>query len=165
MSGLFEVDGRHYPLAQIDRLSEAPEPVGRWKTHTHYLRLSGETEPRVIYRHEAYAILKAPVQLIPAAAGTWLLWVWLDDGKPTVGRNPVVAWALCFDSRMRPVTAAGVDDDDNDPDHSVYVEMPDGTVQSTNSHDDQCFYDDCEAYRLGEGEKLIARRNEQEQGQ
>lgn len=78
-------------------------------------------------------MLKRPVQLMPAEPGVRLLYFDVNDPKDLfVGRTPLIAWALCLDGEIRPVTPAGVDDGSVEPEAGWYVEMPDKRVFCTN---------------------------------
>ncbi|KQX18121.1 MULTISPECIES: hypothetical protein [unclassified Sphingomonas] len=69
-------------------------------------------------------LLERPTQLIPAASGTSICH--FNDEDSTVYRAQVIAWALCADGEVRPVTPAGVNDCE-DRAASIVVELPDGT--------------------------------------
>lgn len=68
-------------------------------------------------------LCERPIQIMPAPAGTSVCHFGPDDW--TVYRRPVIAWAICADGEVRPVTPAGVNDSD-DSSTQVVVEMPDG---------------------------------------
>ena len=84
-----------------------------------------------------------------------MLRLWLEDDVSVVGKTPVIGWALCVDGNVRPVTPQGVNDGQTDRDVTVFVEMPDGSVQATDCWGDVAFYNDLEAYRQGEGDRLL----------
>ncbi len=102
-------------------------------------------------------LLRRPMQLMPAEPGTFALHVWgtADDGG--VNRTPVIAWALCVDGEVRPVTPQGVNNGGMMRDGEGYVLMPNGSVQSVGEHADEVWFDSVEDYCAGawEREKAI----------
>lgn len=86
-------------------------------------------------QHQVRAILCRPTQLVPAESGTKVIRVGHDDNGWWVGRDPVIAWAMCLDGVVRPVCPDGVYDDEHTT-HGGFVEMPSGRVESINEHAD-----------------------------
>ena len=156
MTGLVYVGDALYPLDQIER---AP---AFWETGREGqvpVRVNGKSVMVCTFNGEFAGLLMRPTQLVPSEPGTRLLRVWVnvESNEDKVLKAPVVAWALCFDGEVRPVTAHGVNGG-NTISEPVYVEMPDGSVQSTSIHDEVNGYDNVEAYRIGETERIVRDR-------
>lgn len=58
-------------------------------------------------------LLSRAVQLIPAEPGWNLVVAWMENNIAHVRRTPVIAWALCGDGEIRPVTPGGIGDGDH----------------------------------------------------
>jgi len=82
------------------------------------------------YASDVDALMKRPVQLLPAEQGAQLVYVGTHDPEPWITRTPLIAWALCFDGSIRPVTPAGVDDDTTEPAVGWWVQMADGSLHA-----------------------------------
>lgn len=128
MIGLYEpmFGGRAaLPLATIQQLG--PE-LKRGDICTRILSIGGRDIEVSI--HEANAILRRPLQLIPAQPSTSLCHVYFNAGWK-VSRSAIIAWALCLDGEVRPVTAGGVNDGLDDRGRGFAVELPDDTIRFT----------------------------------
>lgn len=65
-----------------------------------------------------------PTQIMPAASGT-MVCHFASEGE-AIYRREVIAWALCMDGEVRPVTPAGINDCE-DASAPVVVELPNGS--------------------------------------
>lgn len=144
MTGLFELSHASYPLAGIQRLGCERQTTDGITLR--YLRHEAEEDAVQISGYEANRILQAPVQLLQAQPGTFVLWAWRDYGVAQVGKRAVIAWALCFDGEIRCVTPQGVNDGDGPTTGDVYVEMPDGSVQAQCPYAEHRDFDNVAAY-------------------
>jgi hypothetical protein len=79
--------------------------------------------------------MRSAVQVIPAEPGTNLVH-WDGRDEVDVFFAPVIAWALCVDGEMRPVTPSGVGDSCGEPETGWHVLMPDGRVTAASSWND-----------------------------
>ncbi|MBB3347349.1 hypothetical protein [Sphingomonas sp. BK069] len=149
--------GLRCPIAHIESIGE--ETIVRDGCKVHQVKLRGRDVPLQVAHYDVDRILTTPTQLIPAQPDTYLLWCWTAELGISVGKNPVIAWALCVDGRMRPVTAQGVNDGDTDPDRDFYVLMPNKSVQCTNEHAENPFYDTLDEYAASESKKADDRKN------
>jgi hypothetical protein len=102
----------------------------------HYLlQLHSGGEPLRLFAFD-YAELEArPVQLMPVEPGTRLITVFggpAENEAPFVDKAPIIAWALCFDGQVRPVTPAGVSRGFNPASSGnwfpEYLEFPNGAI-------------------------------------
>lgn len=91
-------------------------------------------------------LMRRPTHLVPVEAGTFALHAWASDEERGVIKSPVIAWALCLDGEVRPVTAQGVNDGDMMHDGEGYVLMPGGSVQSVGEHVDPVWFDTLTEY-------------------
>ncbi|MEG3162272.1 hypothetical protein U1763_17355 [Sphingomonas sp. LB2R24] len=133
MIGLVESCG------DICTLSDIKAVQHRYQTPRHaehyLLQLHSGGEPVKLFSCD-YADLQArPVQLMPAEPGTRLITVFgglSEDEKPIVDKAPIIAWALCVDGQVRPVTPAGVSRGFNPASstnwYPEYLEMPNGAI-------------------------------------
>ena len=99
---------------------------------------------RTAYAQDMSQLLHRPLQLIPAAAGTFVVRVWIDNGVGEASRTMVIAWANCVDGEVRPVTPQGVETDL--PNGTTYVMMADGTVQSVGQWADVVWFDNLDEF-------------------
>ena len=158
MSGLVAVGEMLVPMDQVERATPMWESFGKHADPK--VRLQGKSVS--LSPSELDMFLMRPTQLIPALAGTYVLNIWIEEGSTAgeVYKSAVVAWALCFDGEVRPVTPYGVNGG-----HSVistvHVELPDGSVRSTSVHDENPTFDNVEAYRLVEGARKLKERADQ----
>lgn len=106
-------------------------------------------------RHEVFgghwdSLQRRAVQLIPADPGINYLHAWADGDDPAgwgFDRTPVVAWALCLDGEIRPVTPSGVFDGCGENDEiGNFVEMPGGKVISVSSWADRSHFENAVMY-------------------
>jgi hypothetical protein len=78
----------------------------------HYLlQLHSGGEPLKLFAFDYAALEARPIQLMPVEPGTLLITVFggpAENEAPFVDKAPIIAWALCFDGQVRPVTPAGV---------------------------------------------------------
>jgi hypothetical protein len=72
-----------------------------------------------------YELGRAVHSLTPAAPGTFALWGHLAQGEHKVSQSTVIAWAICADGELRPVTTEGVNDGSGD---SLPILHPNGCV-------------------------------------
>jgi hypothetical protein len=78
------------------------------------------------FSHENGGLLTRPTQIIPALPGTSIISVWLEDPASVIMRTSVIAWALCLDGEVRPVTPGGVWTGIH---RTTHVELPDGSIE------------------------------------
>lgn len=137
MIGLFQ--GRHFDrwrrLADIERLGERPPVEGE---RDRYFAKMRDGEMLEMFDYERDALLRRPVQLIPAEPGASIIRVSSKADDPWVYREPVIAWALCYDGGIRPVAPNGIPDDTK---QVAYVEMPGGRIQAIGEWGDPCAFD------------------------
>ena len=79
--------------------------------------------------------MRSAVQITPAEPGTNLIHM-NSGGEADIFFTPVIAWALCVDGDMRPVTPSGVGDSCGEPGNGWHVLMPDGRVTAASSWND-----------------------------
>jgi hypothetical protein len=118
-----------YSLDQIEQLGPehaTPASLGDYKVRTLKLRGGKLLD---LGAHDVDCLLMRPVQLLAAEAGIGLCHWYLDDGAPELTTTPVIAWALCMDGEVRPVTPGGVDGGTGTPDGNCFVKMPDGRIR------------------------------------
>jgi hypothetical protein len=134
MIGLVESYGDVCTLADIKSVQHF---YGEPDRAEHYLlrRHSGE-QPLKLFAFDYAALEARPVQLMPVEPGTRLLTVFVaqtEDEQPFVDKSPVIAWALCVDGQVRPVTPAGVVRGFNPASsgnwYPDYLELPDGAIR------------------------------------
>jgi hypothetical protein len=144
MMGMFDLDWRtSLPLSKITKIVEAGKGKGGQNQYRISLEGGGNEELSAF----AYTrIASTPLQLIPANPGIEALQVSVDGDGPYVNRSPVIAWARCFDSSIRIVTPAGVDDGHMWEEGQGYVLMPDGSVHAVGAYLDVCRFDNLEDY-------------------
>lgn len=87
-------------------------------------------------------LLERPVQLLPAERGTELCHWDLDEQDPEIWYRAVIAWALCVDGEIRPVTPCGVNDGSSEPTQGNFVKLPDGRITAVGAYGDVCGFDD-----------------------
>ncbi|MDQ0249212.1 hypothetical protein J2W22_001259 [Sphingomonas kyeonggiensis] len=78
---------------------------------------------------------RLPTQLIQAEPGWKLCDIWVE-GEPGMRLTPIIAWAYCVDGEIRPVTPCGINDGLADPAMGIFVQRPDGAVESASSWGD-----------------------------
>ena len=133
MIGLVESCGDVCTLADIKAVQHIYE---RPRQAEHYLlQLHSGREPLKMFAFDYAALEARPVQLMPAEPGTRLLTVFVgqtEDEVPFVDKLPVIAWALCIDGQVRPVTPAGVVRGFNPASsgnwYPDYLELPNGAI-------------------------------------
>lgn len=133
MIGLVESYGDICTLSDIKAVQHHHE---RPRQAEHYLlQLHSGGEPLKMFAVDYAALEARPVQIMPAESGTRLLTVFggfTDDEQPFVDKLPVIAWALCFDGQVRPVTPAGVNRGYNPASlgdwYPDYLELPNGDI-------------------------------------
>ncbi|MFC0304421.1 hypothetical protein ACFSTI_29430 [Rhizorhabdus histidinilytica] len=87
-------------------------------------------EGLIVETSDVSILLERPIQLIPAPIGTSICH--FNDEDWNAHRAQVIAWALCADGEVRPVTPAGVNDSEClGPHENLIVELPDGTCHET----------------------------------
>jgi hypothetical protein len=79
--------------------------------------------------------MRSAVQITPAEPGTNLIHM-NSGGEADIFFTPVIAWALCVDGEMRPVTPSGVGDSCGEPPNGWHTLMPDGRVVAASSWND-----------------------------
>jgi len=102
----------------------------------HYLlQLHSGGEPLKLFAFDYAALEARPVQLMPVEPGTLLITVFggpAENEAPFVDKAPIIAWALCFDGQVRPVTPAGVSRGFNPASsgnwYPEYLEFPNGAI-------------------------------------
>lgn len=135
MNGLFEASDQaggyttgQFPLADIQSISAcAPRRgvPGEWWV----VRRRGDLDSVYLSETMWQSLMRRPVQLMPADPTYSIVRFGCDgDGAWTMSEQ-ILAWALCYDGEMRPVTRDGVDAGLPfwDP---VYIRMPDGTLDA-----------------------------------
>ena len=133
MIGLVESYGDICTLSDIKAVQHNHE---RPRQAEHYLlHLHSGGEPLKLFGVDYAALEARPVQIMPAEAGTHLLTVFgafNEDEQPFVDRLPVIAWAVCLDGQVRPVTPAGVSRGYNPASfgdwYPDYLELPNGAI-------------------------------------
>jgi hypothetical protein len=133
MIGLVESCGDVCTLADIKSVQHFYE---RPLQAEHYLlQLHSGGEPLKLFPFDFAELEARPVHLMPVEPGTRLLTVFVgqtEDEQPFVDKSPVIAWALCVDGQVRPVTPAGVVRGFNPASsgnwYPDYLELPDGAI-------------------------------------
>lgn len=133
MIGIFEaaeqVGGyatRQFPLADIESVGPCAARTGVTGSWYSVRRRNNDA----VYLSERMweALMRRPVQIMPVDPAYILVRFGCDSSGPWHFRDPILAWALCYDGEIRPVTRDGVDG--GIPfDEPVYVQMPDGTME------------------------------------
>jgi hypothetical protein len=135
MIGMFEAvdelgswSTRHYPLADIESVGScAPGRAvkGEWWS------VRRRENKSSVYLSESMwqNLMRHPVQIMPIDPSYSLIRFGCDGDGPWSFADHVLAWALCWDGEMRPITRDGVDGGLPffDP---VYIRMPDGTMEA-----------------------------------
>jgi hypothetical protein len=120
------------------------------RADTHLVKLDGGRSARLL-TNEVFAIMRRPVQLLPAEPGTCHIWAGVDrpedGGEYWVMTTPVIAWALCVDGEVRFVTARGVNDAGSGHYDELYIETPGGSIQGAGRDYEHPFFADRDAYR------------------
>ncbi|WP_294390360.1 hypothetical protein [uncultured Sphingomonas sp.] len=127
----------------IDNIKSISPPSDPGKHGSRY-RVARRRDDTTFQIHSgvADAILRRPVQLMPCQPGTMLCHIEAQATEPhEVFFTPMVAWAICADGEIRPVTPAGVNDGLGEPNEGWYVKMPDGKICSANAYADHCAFD------------------------
>ncbi len=135
MTGVFEaaeeVGGyftRHFPLAGIESIgpcSQRKSVTDEWWA----VRRRGDADTVYLSERMRQKLIRRPVQIMPIDPAYALVRFGCDADGPWSFSDPILAWALCYDGEMRPVTRDGVDG--GIPiDEPVYVRMPDGTMEA-----------------------------------
>ena len=87
----------------------------------------------IVTQREFEALMRQPLQLMPAQPGTTLLRPYFPEtGDLQIFATDVIAWALCVDGVVRPVTPGGVNDGGDDEGNlqtGVFVELPGGKLE------------------------------------
>lgn len=133
MIGLVESCGEVCTLSDIKAVQHIYE-TPRYAEH-YLLELHSGGEPLKLFAFDFAALEARPVQLMPVEPGTRLITVFggLAGDEPTfVDKAPVIAWALCIDGQVRPVTPAGVIRGFNPANsgnwYPDYLELPSGAI-------------------------------------
>jgi len=111
---------------------------------TYRIKLTEEDHWRDLRPHAYRQLASRPVQLLPANPPVELV-CWNDDDELEIWFEPVIAWALCFDGQVRPVTASGVCNGSDYQDD--YVRYPDGRISAIGSTAYIVGFDDTDALR------------------
>lgn len=126
-------------LDDIEHIADAQPNEHGVPVHKVTLR-TGKTF--TIFGSDRGGLLRRPVQLVAAEPGTRMIWIHGSDMiTPQYAR--VVAWALCFDGEVRPVTPNGVCDGRGG---NAYVELADGTVEGVGEWTDPSSFTDATAF-------------------
>jgi len=125
MIGVFRLGAsdRFRRLDEIDRLGMSHSKEGERARYFAKMR-DGETVD--LWEHDRDALLRRPLQLLPAEPGWFIIRMFRGDGDPETYREPVIGWAICLDGEIRPVAPNGIP---NDSKQSIYVEMPGGRIE------------------------------------
>ncbi|MFC3442748.1 hypothetical protein ACFOKF_16355 [Sphingobium rhizovicinum] len=118
-----DTKGRWYPVERIKRILPPRQAEGA-KPETSRVELDGDDTVE-IYPYDLDRIQQGAFQIMPAAAGTYYLYAG-DTRDEEVYRVAIIAWALCYDGQVRPVTIDGVND--NFIGNADTVLLPDGRV-------------------------------------
>ena len=133
LTGFFQPSRSQTPdavaLHEITSIGSLIEPAKGAAYQLIHLRGGDDASVRA-YPAEVEALMKRPAQLLPAEPGSKLLYVGFDEDSPWVMRTPLIAWALCLDGFIRPVSPAGVDDGDLSPEYGWFVEFPSGGIHT-----------------------------------
>lgn len=116
--------GRWFPVERIKTIS-APRTLGSEATRETCKVELTDDESIEMFDFDVERLTRTPVQLLPAEQGTFYLYPG-DTKDEEVFRTTIIAWALCIDGEVRPVTADGVDD--NHTSNAETVLLPDGRV-------------------------------------
>lgn len=118
---------RHFPLAEIESIGPCAQRTGVHGEWYGVRRRGKDT----LYLTETmwHALMRRPVQITPIDPGFTLVRLGCDGDGPWSFSDQILAWALCYDGEVRPLTRDGVDGGIpfDDP---VYVRMPDGTLDA-----------------------------------
>ncbi len=133
MMGLVESCGDVCTLSDIKAVQHHHQTP---KHSEHYLlELHSGREPLKLFAFDYAALEARPVQLMPVEPGTRLITVYgglAENEKPFVDKAPIIAWALCIDGQIRPVTPAGVSRGFNPASSGnwfpEYLEFPNGAI-------------------------------------
>jgi hypothetical protein len=154
MIGLVESCGEVCTLSDIKAVQHIYE-TPRYAEH-YLLALHSGGEPLKLFASDFAALEVRPVQLMPVEPGTHLITVFggrADDEKLFIDKAPIIAWALCIDGKVRPVTPAGVRRGFNPASSSNwypdYLELPSGAIHQ--------FGDDADLGDFGSVAVVIAR--------
>lgn len=134
MIGVFEAveemggySTRQFPLADITSIAPCAQRKavgGDW-----YAVRRRDKDSVFLSERMWHELMRRPVQIMPIDATFSLVRFGCDAAGPWSFSDPILAWALCYDGEMRPVTRDGVDG--GLPfDEPVYVRMPDGTMEA-----------------------------------
>jgi hypothetical protein len=131
--GLVESCGDVCTLTDIKSVQHIYE---RPRQAEHYLlQLHSGGEPLKLFAFDYAALEARPVQLMPVEPGTRVITVYgghAENEKPIVDKAPIIAWALCIDGQVRPVTPAGVSRGFNPASsgnwYPEYLELPNGAI-------------------------------------
>lgn len=133
MIGLVESYGEICTLSDIKAVQHQYQ-TPRHAEH-YLLQLHSGGEPLKLFAFDYAALEARPVQLMPVEPGTRLITVYgglAEDEKPLLDKAPIIAWALCIDGQVRPVTPAGVSRGFNSANsgnwYPEYLELPNGAI-------------------------------------
>jgi hypothetical protein len=148
MIGVFRLGAsdRLRRLDEIDRLGMSHSKEGGRERYFAKMR---DDETVYLWEHDRDALLRRPLQLLPAEPGWSVIRVSDQADEPWTWREPIVGWALCFDGEIRPVAPNGIPDDSK---RFTYVEMPGGRIEGVGDNADPASFKDAAemaAYRAG----------------
>lgn len=135
MNGLFEAADQvggyttgQFSLADIESISTcAPRKgvAGEWWV----VRRRGDLDSVYLSETMWQSLMRRPVQLMPIDPSYSIIRFGCDGEGAWTMSEQILAWALCWDGEMRPVTRDGVDAGLPfcDP---VYIRMTDGTLDA-----------------------------------
>lgn len=139
MIGFFQPLGAHGAVSLADIRALGDEEANEHGVMLRTVYLKNPDRKVQTFAHEWHALLERPVQIIPALGGTSIVSWDVSLTPPELWRTPVIAWALCLDGEVRPVTPGGVNDAVHGP---TYVEMPGGKIEAVGEWGDPPGFDD-----------------------
>ncbi len=145
MIGLVETGWQGAAFAISDIASIGPVTKDKEGNRWQKVHLRGGAERRVT-DNEVGMLLRRPVQVLPAKDGTELCHWWRHGETTELSFTPVIAWGLCLNGELRPMTTAGIDDGMSEQDGGNYVRLPNGTIHGIGAYTDVAFFDNEEAF-------------------
>lgn len=135
MIGMFEAaeelgsySTRHFSLNDIESVASCAQRQGL-RGDWWFVRRRDDQSSVYLSETTWQALMRRPVQIMPVDPSYAVVRFGCDADGPWHFADQVLAWALCWDGAMRPITRDGVDGGLPfwDP---VYVRMPDGTLEA-----------------------------------
>lgn len=160
MTGFFSPMGRHgaIPISSITEVSPTQKREGRSDTCLVRFKRPDRTIGALeVHAFEGDELCKRVIQIIPAEPGARLLSPGIDDEGFYCGKTALIAWALCIDGEVRPLTPVGLyDGNDEVTKFGWWVQLPSGGIFETSM--DAATVED-----MAELESVVTKRHEWEQ--